>query len=255
MDCESEKLSAPGLAVIAIVRCAIGLVIVPEVIYVKDIYGEEYARFNTMFKLTYQAFILLGICIGIAAGFWRKTGKRIVVLAITAITVLLASYSCVAVKQQMGNIFKWENRSGCSALKPLYEDTELLPEASAVHILGEDNRNNLHIIEGFGESYSPDCKLSVFSGACTIVGWNVHEWMWHDNWDIVSERDGEVFNFYTMGDSEYCREIINKYHVDYIFVGPREYEKYVVMTEGFEEFCEKIPVSEDLQYALYKVIR
>ena len=35
--------------------CAVGLVILPEVIYVKDIYTGYY-RANTMFKLTYQAF-------------------------------------------------------------------------------------------------------------------------------------------------------------------------------------------------------
>ena len=44
--------------------CAYGLVIVPEFIYVKDIYGDVYARCNTMFKLVYQAFILFGLGIG-----------------------------------------------------------------------------------------------------------------------------------------------------------------------------------------------
>ena len=35
--------------------CAIGLIIIPELVYVRDIYEESYARSNTMFKLTYQA--------------------------------------------------------------------------------------------------------------------------------------------------------------------------------------------------------
>ena len=38
--------------------CAIGLIIIPELVYVRDIYEESYARSNTMFKLTYQAFVL-----------------------------------------------------------------------------------------------------------------------------------------------------------------------------------------------------
>ena len=40
---------------------ALGLIIIPEIVYVKDIYEKEYARSNTMFKLTYQAFLMFGI--------------------------------------------------------------------------------------------------------------------------------------------------------------------------------------------------
>ena len=33
--------------------CAIGLVVIPEFVYVRDIYENGNARANTMFKLTY----------------------------------------------------------------------------------------------------------------------------------------------------------------------------------------------------------
>ena len=41
-----------------------GLILLPEIVYVKDIYSGDYKRANTMFKLTYQAFIMFGICFG-----------------------------------------------------------------------------------------------------------------------------------------------------------------------------------------------
>lgn len=42
--------------------CGFGLVIIPEIVFIRDIYYESgYARSNTMFKLTYQAFILFGM--------------------------------------------------------------------------------------------------------------------------------------------------------------------------------------------------
>src|SRR5690606_21343772 len=59
-----ESLTDTDLYVITIGLCAIGLVILPEIIYVKDIYSGDYKRANTMFKLTYQAFIMFGICFG-----------------------------------------------------------------------------------------------------------------------------------------------------------------------------------------------
>jgi uncharacterized membrane protein len=42
--------------------CGFGLIVIPELVFVRDIYYTSgYARSNTMFKLTYQAFILFGM--------------------------------------------------------------------------------------------------------------------------------------------------------------------------------------------------
>ena len=59
-------LMLPDLAALLFGLCAIGLILMPEVIYVKDIYGGEHYRANTMFKLTYQAWILFAIVMGYA---------------------------------------------------------------------------------------------------------------------------------------------------------------------------------------------
>ena len=57
-------LPLPDLCAMLFSLCAMGLVWLPEVVYVKDIYGESHHRANTMFKLTYQAFILFAIVMG-----------------------------------------------------------------------------------------------------------------------------------------------------------------------------------------------
>ncbi len=43
--------------------CGVGLILIPELVYVRDIY-ESSARANTMFKLTYQGFILFALMMG-----------------------------------------------------------------------------------------------------------------------------------------------------------------------------------------------
>ena len=57
------------------------LVLLPELIYVKDIYSGDYKRANTMFKLTYQSYILFGIVMSYAIMklicFSRTKEKRI----------------------------------------------------------------------------------------------------------------------------------------------------------------------------------
>ena len=57
-----RRMALPDLAVLMYGLCAAGLVFLPEVIYVVDIYSGSHYRANTMFKLSYQAFILFGMC-------------------------------------------------------------------------------------------------------------------------------------------------------------------------------------------------
>ena len=59
-----ETLKPSDLFVITIGLCAFGLVLIPEILYIEDIYSGDYKRANTMFKLTYQAFIMFGISFG-----------------------------------------------------------------------------------------------------------------------------------------------------------------------------------------------
>ena len=45
----------PDLFALITGLCAVGLILIPELVYVRDIYENGNARANTMFKLTYQA--------------------------------------------------------------------------------------------------------------------------------------------------------------------------------------------------------
>ena len=55
----------PGdLLLLAMLICAVGLIVLPELVYVVDIYSGDYKRSNTMFKFTYQAFVLLSFVWG-----------------------------------------------------------------------------------------------------------------------------------------------------------------------------------------------
>ncbi len=51
-----------------LILCGVGLIIAPELLYVRDIYEGSFSRANTMFKFTYQAFALLSLAAGIGLG-------------------------------------------------------------------------------------------------------------------------------------------------------------------------------------------
>jgi len=58
-----EKTNPADILVLILFTCAIGLIAIPEFVYVQDIYPTD-PRGNTMFKLCFQAFIMLAIGVG-----------------------------------------------------------------------------------------------------------------------------------------------------------------------------------------------
>ncbi len=228
---------------LAFMLCTIGLVIVPEIVYVKDIYGGDNKRFNTMFKLTYQAYVLFAIIIGVAfaAAMYETVSKRsksarVVAVALAVYTILSASYTGYASHQWFGEVWDGAQRKGISSLEGLRGDPTYGFEMEAFDILDSDDSKIINIVEAAGDSYTHNNALSVYSGACTPAGWFVHEWMWHNDAEPIRKRADSVMTFYTVGDEEYCRDFLKRYDIDYIFTGPAEVCRYPVNSDGYSSF-------------------
>lgn len=258
--------AACSSSLLALILCTTGLVITPEFVYVKDIYGVANSRFNTMFKLTYQAFVLFAIIIGIGFAILLymhyMNGKRskavlAVILTTLVIFALSIAYTPYASGLWLGDFWNAEKRVGISSLKGLEKDEVYGFEMEAYGVLMQDGKRVLNIVEAAGDSYTHDNALSVYSGACTPAGWFVHEWMWHNDPEPIRERSDYVSFFYTAGNREYCRNFLKLYDIDYIFVGPVEVCRYPVNRSGFwdlGEVCVKT-VWQDCDLALIRVDR
>lgn len=250
------------LIIMAVSLCGLGLILMPELIYVKDIYGDEFQRYNTMFKLTFQGFILLSISSGMCIGIFlnaalRSKAVRIILRSAGIVycmaAIALGAYMGWSVRAWFGNVSDPSLRKGISASAFIEEDPMYDNVREAIGILNEDPDRRLHIIEEGGNSYRPQNRLSVFTGAVTVAGWYVHEWVWHNDQEAIRERHGEVKAFYTLGDEDYCRKIIDRYDIDYIYVGPETTGKYEVNAGGFTRLGEHIWESDDGRYVLIRV--
>lgn len=224
-----EKITTSDLFIITIGLCAIGLVFIPEVIYVQDIYSGDYKRANTMFKLTYQAFIMFGLCFGyiflrlMIYGNTMKQRKR----AIACLILFLCSLCYIqnAVKSWYGNIFDRKGYEGLDATA--FMDEEMPDDALAIDWLNENITSGMPVVlEANGDSYTDYQRVSVMTGLPTILGWHTHEWLWKDDVSLVDERAADIQTIYTSTDKSEVLELLEEYEVAYIYVGKLEQEKY-----------------------------
>lgn len=223
-----ENLEISDLFVLILGLCAIGLVLTPEVIYMSDIYAGDYKRSNTMFKLVYQAYILFGISIGyiLTRFILLRETRRQLKWGVVGLVLLLwtCGYFGTSVRAWFGDITNEEAYGGMRADRYIFEEQPT--DAAAIAWLNDNVTGRPVILEANGESYTISNRVSVLTGLPTVLGWRVHEWLWHNSLEPVSARAQDVDTIYLSQDRELVRALLDKYQVTYLFIGTCEYDKY-----------------------------
>ena len=213
--------------------CAFGLILMPELVYLRDIYEKTAARSNTMFKLTYQAFILFGLSMGyIFIRFLADNSRRWVQAMgiIGTICLLMTSgYTPTAVRQWQGNIFHKDGYLGLDATAFL--ETSYPKDAPAIRWLQENVKGSPVVLEANGTSYSSYCRVSAMTGLPTVLGWYTHEHLWRNDTEDLNEKSRQIELIYTSRDKNQVRSLLKQYQVSYLFLGQMEREKYPALNE------------------------
>jgi uncharacterized membrane protein len=211
------------------------LIIIPEFFYLKDIYPTYY-RANTMFKLVFQAFIMLSLCSGYVIvrmatvmPTLRLIQRRFLFFffLISAVLVgLVMTYPYLAVPAYYGNFKNYQGLDGINYLKTLYPDDYI-----AINWLNKNIQGQPVILEAQGDSYTDYARISTNTGLPTVLGWTVHEWLWRGSYDVPAPRIADVQTMYNTTDLQTAKQLLNKYHVVYVYVGTLEYQKYPNLDE------------------------
>ncbi len=223
-----RRVSLSDIFALILGICGIGLVLIPELVYVKDIYENGYARSNTMFKLTYQAFIFFGIAMAYAIVrmlIWkgRKLARGLGAAGLVLV-LLTCGYFGYAAKCWFGNVGDLSGYRGLDATA--YLENVYPEDAAAIRWLNENLEGSPVVLEANGDSYSDYCRVSAMTGLPTVLGWYVHEWLWRGDPADLNEKAAEIQTIYTSGNQEEVKALLEKYEVEYIFVGSCEREKY-----------------------------
>lgn len=226
------------------------LVIIPEFFYIKDIYPAHF-RANTMFKLGYQAFIIMSVAsvVGLAfissiKGWWKYILKCIC----CGIFFLISLYPFHSFQSYYGTFKKTPQLDGSLWLATQYpQDKEIIDYLNR-HVIGQPT-----ILEAQGDSYSDYARISAYTGLPTVAGWWVHEWLWRGSSDVVGKRIPDVTSLYESGDPIKTQELLQKYHIQYIVISKLERDKYKNIDESiFDSIGTRLFESSNKFGALYK---
>jgi uncharacterized membrane protein len=213
-----DSLNPGDAAALIIFVCAVGLVILPELVYVVDIY-TAHPRANTMFKLTFQAFVLFAIGVGyafprlfltttladdgkkhaarkisaaLAFSRRRRFAARVAAAALSAVLLGCAFiYPYYTLSGRYGSLSpnRYRGLDGSAFLRSHRErfDPEdhdspyeytLDDDYHIIKYINENIEGSPVIAEANGLSYTSYGRIAAFTGLPDIFNWYTHEQLW-----------------------------------------------------------------------------
>lgn len=232
-----------GIAPVILMATAIFLLMGQELFRVADLFGN---RMNTVFKLSYQVWILLAAVSGYAIFYVLEKLQQqrslvrpmgYVWIGILAVGITVSLYyplSTVITKSLSSNV-------GVTLNGLAHVSRSNSAEYNAILWLTENASSNDVLVEAVGDDYSEFGRISASTGIPTILGWTFHEEQWRGSRTPFEGRREDVESLYRTVDYDQARAILDQYEVTYIYIGPRERGSYGL--EGnikFEELALEV---------------
>jgi len=224
-----------------------------EVIYLRDFLdGGPYRRMNTLFKFYIQVWVLLGLAMGVGVTHvWRYLReaawgwpRKVWLVCLSLLLSMVLLYPILGTPARLRDRFSGA-RPPVGTLDGLAYMTvgsfiwpdgrhriELKYDYEAIMWL-LDNVKGLPVILEAPLSYyrAGALRVASYTGFPTVVGFHQNEQRY--GW-MVSERELGVRTLYDSPDLEQALELLDRYHVSYIYVGQLERIEY--SAEGLAKF-------------------
>lgn len=224
-------LTKGDIFIIFLISLSTLLILIPEFFYVKDIYPAHY-RANTMFKLTYEAFIMLSISAGyiivkIITSLTNKIFLSVFILLTIIFIYFVISYPVFAINSYYNDLKEYKGIDGTKYLQTLYpKDYDL------INWLNKNIKGQPVVLEANGDSYTDYGRISANTGLPTIIGWPVHEWLWRGSYDVAAPRIEDIKKLYEASNPDLALQLLKKYDVSYVVISNLEFQKYPNLNEN-----------------------
>jgi uncharacterized membrane protein len=99
-------------------------------------------------------------------------------------------------------------------------------EYDAIRWLNRNVSGTPVILEATGDGYTDYARISSRTGLPTVLGWPHHERTWRGSDEPLNGRQEDVRQAYTSTSPREAKDILEKYDVEYVYVGYLEKEAY-----------------------------
>ena len=214
------------------------LVLAPDFVYLRDQFGN---RMNTIFKFYYEAWALWSIAATFGAVVMiaelGKAASKVYTGVIFALVAIGLIYPVVGITNKTNNF-----QSGDPTMRTLDGAAHLqryVPDEYQAFLFLERSAPGV-VAEAVGGQYSDYGRVSIYSGHPTVLGWPGHESQWRGGDNEIGSRESEIKTLYTTSDWAQTQEILDKYDIRYVYIGPQERQTYNVDEEKFAQHLSKI---------------
>jgi uncharacterized membrane protein len=228
---------APNIKIFVLILAffGLGLTIFPEYFYLRDQFGS---RMNTIFKFYFQAWMFWSIAAAFASIELLTVLKRwkLVLFSVfwTGLIVAGMAYPVVMLLNKTSNfspiVWTLDGNEYISRYNP---DDYLAFNWLATQDYGI-------VAEAVGGSYTDYARISTRSGFPTVLGWPGHESQWRGGATEMGSRAADISILYETPSADEALAIIQKYRVQYIYVGNLELIQYKVAREKFDALFDLI---------------
>ena len=222
-----------------------------ELFYLQDLFGS---RYNTVFKIYYQAWLLLGIVS--AYGLYYVCSRPMA--SLTGVAGAPAERLQTWVRMPLGVLgetarFGWIGLVVVLLLGSIYypvgavvDRTDGSASGSSLDGLAYLQRGNSgeyeairwlrdeaawgRIVEAVGDSFSEFGRISSSTGLPTILGWKGHEYQWRGSTEPFRGREEQVARIYLSDDPEEMRRLLETYDIRTCTWGPESVRSTVQAT-------------------------
>ncbi len=199
--------------------CGAALAVVADVLVVRDTYGEQLRRMNTIFKTWSDAWPLL--CLGTALLLPVALSAR---RARTAIRVLLGLALVAAAVHPLSALALRFKLDGGTLDGLAWMSRDMPGDRLAAEWLRRHARPDAVIAEATGNPYSDFGRIGVASGRPTLLGWANHEGLWRaESGELeVRTRQNDLQTLYLSMDPPAVLDVIKRRKIDFVVLGPLE---------------------------------
>jgi YYY domain-containing protein len=222
----------PAAVALAFASAATLLLYGGELFFVKDVFFGNIPRLNTVFKLSYQAWILMSVAggVGLTALFARDMPRipgRLLAAPVSALVLLALLYPVLAIPNRTNGFTGESSTDGFAALA-----RNNPAEYALVRWISAEVPASATIVEAASDSYSSSGggRVGSRTGRPTPIGWYFHEIQWrggdesnHERFRAIQATVDVVYNATTTAELMSALDALDAH---YVVLGSPERSRY-----------------------------